>query len=100
MPIQPGTPHSNRLSPGPAFAAGTISDILPFFLHEHENPFVQQHLQAIITWLLMMLAARAGGKGKQSFARQIASRFMGLIVLARGLQFMLTGLKSFFAVTS
>ncbi len=51
----------------------------------------------IVTWVVMVLVARAGGQQGQSLARDTASRFMGLIVLAMGVQFVLTGTQSFFA---
>ena len=80
---------------------------------------IQQHLQAIVTvlalvnplvcgalfavavavllmWIVLLLAARMGG-GRPSdgdFARDTMTRFMGLIVIAMGIQFALTGLRA------
>ncbi len=50
-----------------------------------------------ITWLLMVVAARSADGKKQGLMHDITTRFMGLIVLAMGVQFSLTGLKAFFA---
>ena len=48
-----------------------------------------------VTWLVMVLVARMGRKGETSFVRDTVTRFMGLIVVAMGVQFILTGIKSF-----
>ena len=50
-----------------------------------------------LTWLVMVVASRSVGGKKQGLMHDITSRFMGLIVLAMGVQFSLTGLKAFFA---
>ena len=100
-------PSDPSLTPLIMFAAspGTITGVITIAA-DHSNfripwtAIVAVSVAMVVTWLLLILTARAGGKGEQSFGRQIASRFMGLIVLAMGLQFMLTGLKSFFAATS
>ena len=51
----------------------------------------------VITWLLMLVATRATGQQKHGPMHDVSTRFMGLIVLAMGMQFSLTGLKAFFA---
>jgi len=50
-----------------------------------------------ITWLVMILAARSAGDSQPSLMHDVTTRFMGLIVLAMGVQFSLTGLKMFFS---
>ena len=50
-----------------------------------------------ITWLVMVAASRSVDGKKQGLMHDISTRFMGLIVLAMGVQFSLTGLKAFFA---
>jgi len=50
-----------------------------------------------VTWLVMIIVARSAGQKKQGLMHDVTTRFMGLIVLAMGLQFALTGLKTFFA---
>ena len=47
------------------------------------------------TWLVMILATRGSGASKQGLMHDVSSRFMGLIVLSMGVQFVLTGLKQF-----
>jgi small neutral amino acid transporter SnatA (MarC family) len=45
---------------------------------------------------MMLLGARAAGHaGRDGFARDTMTRFMGLIVLSMGVQFALTGLHKF-----
>lgn len=47
-------------------------------------------------WLAMVLVARVGKRNNGGgFLQDTATRFMGLIVLAMGVQFALTGLRSF-----
>ena len=49
-----------------------------------------------ITWLAMVLVAHFGGKQERGgFLRDTLTRFMGLIVLSMGVQFALTGYRSF-----
>ena len=50
-----------------------------------------------ITWLVMVAASRSANGKKQGLMHEVTTRFMGLIVLAMGMQFSLTGLKAFFA---
>ena len=50
-----------------------------------------------ITWLVMLGAARSAGESKQGLMHDVTTRFMGLIVLAMGVQFSLVGLKTFFS---
>ncbi|QDS97564.1 MarC family protein [Adhaeretor mobilis] len=95
------------LTPLIMFAAspGTITGVITIAADHSGSEFPWTAIVAVcaaivVTWPLMLLAARGGQKGEQSFARQTASRFMGLIVLAMGVQFVLSGLKSFFDVTS
>jgi hypothetical protein len=49
-----------------------------------------------VTWLVLLFVARlAKKKGGGGFARATMTSFMGLIVLAMGVQFALTGLRQF-----
>jgi len=54
----------------------------------------------IVTWLVIVLVARLGGKGSGGFVHDTVTRFMGLIVIAMGVQFALTGLRSFMRETT
>ena len=50
----------------------------------------------LVTWLVLFLVTRVAGKAAEAgFARDTITRFMGLIVLAMGVQFALTGLHKF-----
>jgi multiple antibiotic resistance protein len=52
-----------------------------------------------MTWALMLIAARSGRKGGQGgLGRDISTRFMGLIVLAMGVQFALAGYQDFMSI--
>ncbi len=49
-----------------------------------------------VTWVAMVSSARFGGSGHGSgMLQDMTTRYMGLIVIAMGIQFALTGLKSF-----
>ncbi len=49
-----------------------------------------------VTWLLLLLTARLSGQGSGGgLMHDLISRFMGLIVLAMGFQFALSGLRAF-----
>ena len=49
-----------------------------------------------LTWLAMVLVARVAHQSVEGgFARDAATRFMGLIVISMGVQFALTGLRQF-----
>ena len=48
-----------------------------------------------VMWLLILLVARLGGRGSGGFVHDTVTRFMGLIVIAMGVQFALSGVRSF-----
>jgi multiple antibiotic resistance protein len=51
-----------------------------------------------VTWLLLLVAATRGGDAKRpGLARDMVSRYMGLIIIAMGIQFALKGYKAFMA---
>jgi multiple antibiotic resistance protein len=52
---------------------------------------------AAVLWLVLALAVRFGGRRRESsgFVRDTITRFMGLIVIAMGVQFALTGVRAF-----
>ncbi len=54
-------------------------------------------LACVVTLLFLLLSSRVGStsKNSDSLLRDTVSRFMGLIVLAMGIQFALTGFKNF-----
>ncbi len=52
---------------------------------------------AVVTFCAMMVLSSLGGKKQDGFVHETATRFMGLIVIAMGIQFALTGYKAFMA---
>jgi len=52
-----------------------------------------------LTWVMLVLTARFGGSGSGGgIMRDLVIRYMVLIVIAKGIQFALTGHKSFMGV--
>ena len=91
------------LTPLILFAAspGTITGVITLSAAHTRLDLPVTALAAIVvasavTWLVLLLMARVGGrKGGGGFARATMTSFMGLIVLAMGVQFALTGLRQF-----
>jgi multiple antibiotic resistance protein len=50
-----------------------------------------------VMWIVMVLMPQGGTQSQGGFVRDTATRFMGLIIVAMGVQFALTGIRSFFA---
>jgi multiple antibiotic resistance protein len=94
----------NPLTPLILFAAspGTITGVITLSVSNAKTRLPITALVAVIaalgvTWLVMVLVARSAGKKKQGLFHDITTRFMGLIVLAMGVQFTLTGFTVFIA---
>ena len=53
----------------------------------------------VVMWVVMVLVARGGPRasGAGSLMHDMVTRFMGLIVIAMGVQFALTGFRNFFS---
>jgi multiple antibiotic resistance protein len=91
------------LTPLILFAAspGTITGVITLSavhtgLRLPVTAIVAVAVASLLTWLTMLLVARGVGQAsKGGFARDTMTRFMGLIVLAMGVQFALTGLHKF-----
>jgi len=100
-----GKSHSGAsLTPLILFAAspGTITGVITLSIAHTgtELPvtvLVSVAVALAVTWLVMLIVSRSTGGKKQGLMHDVTSRFMGLIVLAMGMQFSLTGLKAFFA---
>ena len=52
-------------------------------------------IAGLLTWLVLLLVSRAAKASEGGSARDMITRFMGLIVLSMGVQFALTGLRKF-----
>ena len=90
------------LTPLILFAAspGTITGVITLSVVHTQLDLPIPALVAIavtmaVTWIVMVVVARMGGQQGPNLARDTLSRFMGLIVLAMGVQFMLTGIQTF-----
>jgi multiple antibiotic resistance protein len=97
--------HANvSLTPLIMFAAspGTITGVITLSVAHAGNKLPVTVLVSVavalaLTWLVMVAASRSADGKKQGLMHEVTTRFMGLIVLAMGMQFSLTGLKAFFA---
>jgi multiple antibiotic resistance protein len=86
-----------------AASPGTITGVITI-VAAHRRPGIPiTALSAIavvlaVTWLLLLVAATRGGDAKRpGLARDMVSRYMGLIIIAMGIQFALKGYKAFMA---
>jgi multiple antibiotic resistance protein len=98
-------PSSSSLTPLILFAAspGTITGVITLSVsHAKEEVPVTALVSIVaalgITWLILLVASSGERHGKPGLLHDVTSRFMGLIVLAMGVQFLLAGAKEFFAV--
>ena len=102
-PVAGNSGSKQSLTPLILFAAspGTITGVITLSVAHTRMTFPLTSLVAIavatgITWLAMLLVAHFGGKQESGgFLRDTLTRFMGLIVLSMGVQFALTGYRSF-----
>jgi multiple antibiotic resistance protein len=93
------------LSPLILFAAspGTITGVITLSVSHSPDEIPVTALVAvfvalIVTWLILILASKTSGNKKPSLVHDVSTRFMGLIVLAMGVQFALSGLSTFFQI--
>jgi len=105
-PSKDDTPAKRSLTPVILFAAspGTITGVITLAVAHARLALPVTALVAVtvavaVMWVAMVLVARggsrAGGAGG-SLLHDMVTRFMGLIVLAMGVQFALTGFRNFF----
>ena len=100
-----GAASENRsLTPLILFAAspGTITGVITLAVAQTRErlpvtALVAVCVGALVMWLVIALAVRFGGRshGGSGFVRDTVTRFMGLIVIAMGVQFALTGIQAF-----
>jgi multiple antibiotic resistance protein len=93
---------SRALGPLIMFAAspGTITGVITVAAHHSGTQLPVSALLAIaialfITWIVIISLSKLGGSERPSFWRVLATRYMGLIVIAMGVQFALSGWKAF-----
>ena len=104
-PSKDGAAEKRSLTPVILFAAspGTITGVITLAVAHARLALPVTALVAVavavaVMWVAMLLMARgrprAGGAG--NLLHDMVTRFMGLIVLAMGVQFALTGFRNFF----
>jgi multiple antibiotic resistance protein len=102
-PSKEGAGEKRSITPLILFAAspGTITGIITFAV-AHTNlllpvtALVAVVVATSVMWIVMVLMARGGSHESGGFLRDTATRIMGLIIVAMGVQFALTGVRRFF----
>lgn len=95
--------ETNLLSPLILFAAspGTITGVITIAAAHGDSRFPVTALVAVLVastvmWGALVLMSRSAKESSSGgFVRDTATRFMGLIVVAMGIQFALTGFRAF-----
>ncbi|MGA2258307.1 MAG: MarC family protein [Thermoguttaceae bacterium] len=108
QPSGGGAASENRsLTPLILFAAspGTITGVITLAVAQTREKLpvtalVAVSVGALAMWLVIALAVRFGERphGGSGFVRDTVTRFMGLIVIAMGVQFTLTGIRAFMRI--
>jgi multiple antibiotic resistance protein len=98
-----GSDEERSIGPVILFAAspGTITGVITLAVTHSGlllpvTALVAVAVAAAAMWVVMVLMARGGTRASGGFLRDTATRFMGLIIVAMGVQFALTGVRSFF----
>ena len=102
---EPAGNSDSAITPLILFAAspGTITGVITIAVSNGSSGLPVAALVGVtvaiaVTWGLMLLAARSGPK-QGGLMHDVTTRFMGLIVLAMGMQFALTGYQAFMSGT-
>jgi multiple antibiotic resistance protein len=102
-PSQEGADEKRSITPLILFAAGqgTITGVITLAVAHAQlllpvTALVAVAVAAAVMWVVMVLMARGGTRAPGGFVRDTATRFMGLIIVAMGVQFALAGVRSFF----
>jgi len=102
-PLKEGADETRSITPLILFAAspGTITGVITLAVAHAKLllPVTAPVAVAVATavmWVVMVLMARGGTRAHGGFLRDTATRFMGLIIVSMGVQFALTGVRSFF----
>jgi multiple antibiotic resistance protein len=98
-----GADRERSITPLILFAAspGTITGVITLAVTHAKLELPVTALVAVavataVMWIVMVLMARGGTRASGGFLRDTATQFMGLIVVAMGVQFALTGVRNFF----
>src|SRR4029077_10875882 len=99
-----GGATKRSVTPVILFAAspGTITGVITLAVAHSQldlpvTALVAVGVSAVVMWIVMVLVARSETRGSGGLGRDIGTRLMGLIVLAMGVQFALTGFHDFSA---
>jgi small neutral amino acid transporter SnatA (MarC family) len=97
------TDQKRSLTPVILFAAspGTITGVITLAVVHTKlllpvTALVAVAVATVVMWIMMVLVGREGTHAGNGFLRDTATRFMGVIIIAMGTQFALTGLRDFF----
>jgi multiple antibiotic resistance protein len=103
--VEAATTDKPVLTPLILFAAspGTITGVITLSASHTPSGLPVTALAAVgvataITWIVLLLTTRLGGQEGGGLVHDVVTRFMGLIVLAMGVQFALVGLRAFMNV--
>jgi multiple antibiotic resistance protein len=103
-PPKDGANKKQSITPVILFAAspGTITRVITLAIAHAKlllpvTALVAVAVAMLVMWIVMVLVAHGGTRGPGGILRDTATGFMGLIVFAMGVQFALTGIRSFFA---
>jgi small neutral amino acid transporter SnatA (MarC family) len=95
--------QKRSLTPVILFAAspGTITGVITLAVVHTKllrpvTALVAVAVATVVMWIMMVLVGREGTHAGNGFLRDTATRFMGLIIIAMGTLFALTGLHDFF----
>ena len=102
-PSKEGADAKRSITPLILFAAspGTITGVITLAATHSKllvpvTALVAVAVATAVMWVVMVLMARGGTRAPGGFLRDTATRFMGLIIVAMGVQFALTGARNFF----
>jgi len=94
---------TRSLAPVILFAAspGTITGVITLAVAHAKlalpvTALVAVVVATVVMWAAMVVVARGGSSSTGGLLKDMLTRFMGLIVIAMGVQFALTGFRNFF----
>jgi multiple antibiotic resistance protein len=105
-PAKDGGAEKRSLTPLILFAAspGTITGVIALAVAHSKlllpvTALVAVAAATLVMWIVMLLMSRGQTRARGGFLHDTATRFMGLIVVAMGVQFALVGCRNFFGAT-